>query len=86
MDGQRCVVVLDCDLHWDHFLVERGAEGWRISGLIDFADMIYVRSELYRKKRKKAEKAILFGEKEGRIALANRRSLSIRLPSGSVPT
>jgi hypothetical protein len=42
-------------------------------GLVDFADMIYVRSELYRKKRKKAEKPILFGEKEGRIALANRR-------------
>ena len=35
--------------------------------------MIYVRSELYRKTRKKTEKAILFGEKEGRIALANRR-------------
>ena len=42
-------------------------------GLIDFADMIYVRSELYRKTRRKAEKPILFGEKEGRIALANRR-------------
>jgi hypothetical protein len=42
-------------------------------GLIDFADMIYVRSELYRKTRKKAEKPILFGEKEGRIAAANRR-------------
>jgi len=42
-------------------------------GLIDIADMIYVRSELYRKTRKKAEKAILFSEKEGRIALANRR-------------
>ena len=35
--------------------------------------MIYVRSELYRKTRKKAEKPMLFGEKEGRIALANRR-------------
>ena len=35
--------------------------------------MIYVRSELYRKTRRKAEKPILFGEKEGRIALANRR-------------
>ena len=35
--------------------------------------MIYVRSELYRKTRKKAEKPILFGEKEGRIAMANRR-------------
>ncbi len=42
-------------------------------GLVDFADMIYVRSELYRKDKGKAEKAILFGEKEGRIALANRR-------------
>ena len=42
-------------------------------GLVDLADMIYVRSELYRKTRKKAEKPILFGEKEGRIALANRR-------------
>jgi hypothetical protein len=42
-------------------------------GLVDFADMIYVRSELYRKQRNKAEKPILFGEKEGRIALANRR-------------
>ncbi len=42
-------------------------------GLVDFADMIYVRSELYRKTRGKAEKAILFGEKEGKIAQANRR-------------
>ncbi len=42
-------------------------------GLIDFADMIYVRSELYRKSRGRAEKPILFGEKEGKIALANRR-------------
>jgi hypothetical protein len=41
-------------------------------GLIDFADMVYVRSELYRKRRDKAEKPILFGEKEGRIAQANR--------------
>jgi hypothetical protein len=42
-------------------------------GLVDFADMIYVRSEQYRKTREKAEKPILFGDKEGRIALANRR-------------
>jgi len=42
-------------------------------GLVDFADMIYVRSELYRKNRGEAEKPILFGEKEGKIALANRR-------------
>jgi hypothetical protein len=42
-------------------------------GLVDFADMIYVRSELYRKTRKREEKPVLFGEKEGRIAMANRR-------------
>lgn len=42
-------------------------------GLIDLADMIYVRSELYRQTRGNAERPILFGEKEGRIALANRR-------------
>jgi hypothetical protein len=43
-------------------------------GLVDFCDMIYVRSEHYRRQRGgEAEKPILFGEKEGRIALANRR-------------
>jgi hypothetical protein len=42
-------------------------------GIIDFCDMLYVRSELYRKNRGTAEKPILFGEKEGKIALANRR-------------
>jgi hypothetical protein len=42
-------------------------------GLIDLGDMIYVRSEFYRKSHEEAEKPALFGEKEGRIALANRR-------------
>jgi hypothetical protein len=42
-------------------------------GLVDFCDMLYVRSELYSKKRGMVEKPILFGEKEGQIALANRR-------------
>lgn len=42
-------------------------------GLIDLSDIIYVRSELYRQTKGEAEKPILFGEKEGRIALANRR-------------
>lgn len=48
-------------------------------GLVDFADFIYVRSEYYvvQKARQQAdftpEKPILFGAKEGRIALANRR-------------
>ncbi len=42
-------------------------------GIVDFADMIYVRSEHYRKVRGEPEKPPLFGEKEGKIALANRR-------------
>jgi hypothetical protein len=42
-------------------------------GMVDLADLIYVRSELYRQTRGEAEKPILFGEKEGRIAQANRR-------------
>ena len=43
-------------------------------GLIDLGDMLYVRSEHYRKTRAQTapEKPVLFGEKEGRIALANR--------------
>jgi hypothetical protein len=57
------------DGHWrDWILTVR-----RQIGLIDLADMIYVRSELYRQTRGEAEKPILFGEKEGRIALANRQ-------------
>jgi hypothetical protein len=42
-------------------------------GLIDFADMIFVRSEHYRNIKGKPEKPTLFGEKEGKIALANRQ-------------
>lgn len=46
-------------------------------GLIDLADLVYVRSELYRKQSKvpvdDVAFPVLFGEKEGRIALANRR-------------
>ncbi|RIK78911.1 MAG: hypothetical protein DCC68_14225 [Planctomycetota bacterium] len=53
-------------------------------GLVDFADLIYVRSELFAKQqaqRQTAEesaaaeppKPVLFGEKEGRIAQANRK-------------
>ncbi|MEN6406815.1 MAG: hypothetical protein ABFC77_10115 [Thermoguttaceae bacterium] len=42
-------------------------------GLIDVADLIYVRSELYRKHGGTTEKPVLFGEKEGRIAMANRQ-------------
>src|SRR5262245_38158120 len=49
-------------------------------GLIDIADLIYVRSEQYpldcrRQGREEAigDKPMLFGQKEGRIAMANRR-------------
>ncbi|HEV3415739.1 MAG TPA: hypothetical protein VG056_02965 [Pirellulales bacterium] len=50
-------------------------------GIIDFADMIYVRSERYLQDRKRQGltaddeegKPALFGEREGRIAWANRR-------------
>ncbi|MFZ5831498.1 MAG: hypothetical protein ACOY3P_15550 [Planctomycetota bacterium] len=48
-------------------------------GLVDFCDMIYVRSEFYRQNRGDAEKTILFGEKEGRIAMANRRKDPLHL-------
>ncbi|MFV2066311.1 MAG: hypothetical protein ACC645_04975 [Pirellulales bacterium] len=48
-------------------------------GIIDVADLIYVRSEHYRSVQARLEKPIddlppvLFGKKEGRIALAHRR-------------
>lgn len=48
-------------------------------GLVDIADMIYVRSAYFQKVREQhghsvePEAAVLFGEKEGRIAFANRR-------------
>lgn len=49
-------------------------------GIVDIADMIYVRSEDYVQQRRRAgldregpEKPVLFGEKEGKIALANRQ-------------
>ena len=50
-------------------------------GIIDFADMIYVRSERYLQDRRRQgiatddeqPKPALFGEREGRIAWANRR-------------
>lgn len=42
-------------------------------GIVDFADMIFVRSEYYKMVRGEPGKPILFGQKEGKIALANRR-------------
>jgi hypothetical protein len=47
-------------------------------GLVDFADLVYLRSELYVAEQKRADPqyepplAPLFGEKEGKIARANR--------------
>ncbi len=49
-------------------------------GIIEIADLIYVRSDHYVQQRRRAgldlggpEKPVLFGEKEGKIALANRQ-------------
>jgi hypothetical protein len=50
-------------------------------GMVDIADLIYVHSEYYWQRQEKGahseekdvERVILFGEREGRIALANRR-------------
>ncbi|NIP87107.1 MAG: hypothetical protein GTO03_16705 [Planctomycetales bacterium] len=47
-------------------------------GLVDLGDLIYVRSQHYRQRRRRAgrvggeEPPVLFGEKEGRIAVATR--------------
>lgn len=42
-------------------------------GIIDIADLIFVRSEHYRALKGNTDKPVLFGEKEGKIALANRQ-------------
>lgn len=50
-------------------------------GIVDFADFVYVRSQLYVEQQARRqdfinpedERPVLFGEAEGRIALANRR-------------
>jgi hypothetical protein len=42
-------------------------------GIIDIADLIFVRSEHYRNLKGETGKPVLFGEKEGKIALANRQ-------------
>ena len=62
------------DPHWrDWVLTVR-----RQVGLVDLGDLIYVRSQHYHKRRQREghvgepEAPILFGEQEGRIALANR--------------
>lgn len=64
---------------------DQGWRDWIVTvrrqiGLVDFADMVYVRSEQYIKQQQSLgieaidrPPAVLFGEKEGRIAFANRR-------------
>ena len=42
-------------------------------GLVDFAEMIFYRSEFYHMKNDEAKGVPLFGEREGRIAYASRR-------------
>lgn len=42
-------------------------------GLVDFADMIYVRSANYVRGSDDPDRPVLFGDKEGRIAFAHRR-------------
>jgi hypothetical protein len=42
-------------------------------GLVDFAEMIFYRSEFYRMKNETADVVSLFGEREGRIAFASRQ-------------
>jgi hypothetical protein len=64
---------------------DRGWKDWIMLvrhqvGLVDFADLIYVRSEHFARRQAASaaadeqppERAVLFGEGEGRIALANR--------------
>ncbi len=64
------------DADWREWILEVR----RQIGILDVADMIFVRSQYYvtrvkgrQKDEDKPLKPILFGEKEGRIALANRR-------------
>jgi len=42
-------------------------------GIVDFADLIYVRSEHYQPREDEQRRPVLFGRKEGQIALAHRR-------------
>lgn len=42
-------------------------------GIIDLADLIYVRSEFYEPRPDEQRDAVLFGQREGRIAWASRR-------------
>ncbi|MEZ6092200.1 MAG: hypothetical protein R3C05_30210, partial [Pirellulaceae bacterium] len=62
------------DEHWSQWILEVRHQ----IGLVDLADLIFLRSEEYLKRKRQAEgddyqhpRPMLFGEKEGRIAMAN---------------
>jgi len=57
------------DEHWSEWILAVRKQ----IGLIDFADMIFDRSEHYRNLHPETDKPVLFGEKEGKIAHANRK-------------
>jgi len=63
------------DTDWAGFILEVRNQ----IGLVDLADLIFMRSEDYRRRRSQGgldnsqQPAVLFGDKEGRIAFANRR-------------
>jgi len=62
------------DPDWHHFLEQLRGQ----IGVIDFADLIYLRSEFYVQEQRRKDPGYepplppLFGEKEGKIARANR--------------
>lgn len=65
------------DADWKQFIRDTRLQ----IGIVDLADLIYVRSEEHQRRQRTddddaaetSELPVLFGEKEGRIALANRR-------------
>ena len=59
------------DNHWRDWMMDAR----RKIGFVDIADLVYVHSQHYADSSEQDQQpeAILFGEKEGRIALANRR-------------
>ena len=72
-------------------IFDNGWRAWimtvrRQMGIVDFADMIYVRSEYHQQHRARrmgtrdnADEVVLFGEREGKIAWANRRKDPLHL-------
>lgn len=64
------------DAQWTEFIRSTRLQ----IGIVDLADLVYVRSEEYQRRRESGDEGpespempVLFGSKEGRIALANRR-------------